>query len=67
MIDKEFVCGEVLEGVHIICSYCGNEVYRRNGCGDYLMIGNPVYCNGSEHYCQQCYDEEFNRKTTNKK
>lgn len=46
--------------VEVFCSNCHNEIEDGacSKCGTPFEHGGRVYCDGREHYCEECYEEE---------
>ena len=44
----------------IICSNCHDEIDNGSclNCGTPFEHAGRVFCNGTEHYCEECYDEQ---------
>lgn len=44
----------------VICSNCHDEIDNGSclNCGTPFEHAGRVYCNGTEHYCEECYDEQ---------
>ncbi len=56
MIDKK---GMIKTTAKLICLNCRNEIKDGScsNCGLQFEHAEMVYCNGNDHYCEECYEE----------
>jgi len=46
------------EQTELICAYCNETVYTCDECGEYIDVGQEIYCDNRyaiiKHYCLDC-------------